>query len=96
MESSADLSDDPAFVAPPAPLPWEFLILAGAVVGSIAGVWMFGVPPLAAAIAAIVGLRKRPQHRAVLYVALPFAAIGCVLGIAISYFWYFHHPGFKR
>ncbi|HEX4124237.1 MAG TPA: FHA domain-containing protein [Tepidisphaeraceae bacterium] len=78
------------FAAPPAPpLPWEFLILAGAVIGTVLGAWTFGLPALAAAIAAIFGLRKPSHHRAVLLLALAFAAIGTVAGVAISYNWHF-------
>jgi pSer/pThr/pTyr-binding forkhead associated (FHA) protein len=71
------------------PPPWEFLILAGAVLGSVIGAWTFGLPALAAAIAAALGLRKPTKHRPILVLALAFAAIGAVAGIAISYFWWF-------
>jgi hypothetical protein len=91
-----DFADDAAFAAQaPTPLPWEFLILAGAVLGSVVGAWTFGLPALAAATAAVVGLRRPAKHRPVLLLALAFAAIGAIAGIAISYFWWFtlQHTG---
>lgn len=71
-------------------VPREYLLLAGSVVGLLAGAFTFGVPALLALVAALVFVRRKGgvRHRGVAWGAVVLAAVGFGAGVAISYVWW--------
>jgi hypothetical protein len=72
------------------PIPWHLLLLAACGFSLLISMISFGVPSLLAAIATTVYiLRTRSNHPAVAAFSLLLCAVGVLLGILVSaYFWY--------
>ncbi len=80
---------DPALVEAEkeVPFPWELVILAGSVVGSLIGAVLFGAPPALIALFALgVLARGKSQKRGMLAAALLLAIAGTLAGLAVSDF----------
>jgi pSer/pThr/pTyr-binding forkhead associated (FHA) protein len=77
------------------PIPWEFPLLIGSVVGSLLGAVTFGAPAGAVAIAAVL-YRFRRRHAGiqarVLAASIAVGFLGAVLGLLFSRFWWFNSP----
>lgn len=74
---------------PPVRTPWELLLLAGSVIGSLIGALLFGLPAAVVAVASIAMLiRRQDAKRGLLTAALLVSLIGVLIGLALSDFWW--------
>jgi len=82
---------DPATLDEPrSSLPWELIILAASVVGTLLGALAFGIPAaVVALIAFVVLIVKKPQRTFLLAAAIVICLIGIAGGLLVSDFWYF-------
>jgi hypothetical protein len=76
-------------------VPRAYLLLAGSVIGLIAGAFTFGVPALVALVAGLAYLRRgspagsgAARHRGVAWAAVLLAVVGAGVGAAVSYVWW--------
>lgn len=71
------------------PVPPEYLLLAGSVVGLLAGALTFGVPALLALAAALAFVRRDGvRHRGVAWTAVLLALAGVGVGVVVSCVWW--------
>jgi hypothetical protein len=75
----------------PQTTPWETILLAASVVGSILGTLLFGsLAALVAVISAVVLLRGNARKPAMIVLAIIICLIGIAAGLVVSDFWYFN------
>jgi hypothetical protein len=87
-----EVEDLPVIVQeePPKKAPWDLLLLAGGVVGSVIGALLFGAPAIIVTVVASARLISgRAQRRGVLALALILSILGVAGGLALSDFWWF-------
>ena len=84
-------SADALALEEPPPVPWEILLLAASVVGSIIGALMFGLPALATGVAGFLYFgrnRSDPPRARLALASVLLSAVGMTAGVAASYYWW--------
>lgn len=91
LEEEHDEFEAAGLVPAESHLPWEFVLLAASVIGSLAAVLTFGLPSLVVAACSVTFLqRRRPQGRTgIIVLSTVLALAGIVIGLPISYYWWF-------
>jgi pSer/pThr/pTyr-binding forkhead associated (FHA) protein len=100
-ESTSKAADMMVTIEEPArSAPWDLLLLAGSIVGSVIGGLLFGVPAVLVALVASARLfTGRAQRRGLVALAVVVSVVGVVGGLALSDFWWFsgeHLSLFRR
>jgi hypothetical protein len=74
----------------PAMLPWDMILLAASVVGSLLGALLFGsIAAIVAIFSAVILIQGKARRRALLVLAVVICLIGIAGGLCVSDFWYF-------
>jgi hypothetical protein len=70
--------------------PWELILLAASVVGSLLGALLFGgLAAVVAVLSLAVLMKKRAARRGLLFAAIVICVLGVAGGLALSDLWYF-------
>jgi hypothetical protein len=71
--------------------PWEPILLAASVVGTIIGSLMFGgLAAIVAIFASFILVKGKAQRPALVVIAVAVSLVGIALGLGVSDFWYFN------
>lgn len=89
-------NDESEYAAPPKPATsWPHLLLGLSVLGTLAGLLLFGIPAAVVGLVALVRLLvTRSGHRGVLAGAVLIAATGAYAGYRVSGLWWWDRPLF--
>lgn len=72
-------------------LPWETILLAASVVGSLAGAMAFGsLAAIVAVVAIVILVKKKAQRPVLLVLAVVICVFGIAVGLGVSDFMYFN------
>ncbi|HSV13005.1 MAG TPA: RING finger protein, partial [Tepidisphaeraceae bacterium] len=94
-EAVAEMTSPPAVMVEErepgdAGAPWDLVLLASSVVGSLVGALLFGVPAIIVAIASLGRfISGKSRRRGLLALALILSLAGVIGGLALSDFWWF-------
>jgi pSer/pThr/pTyr-binding forkhead associated (FHA) protein len=82
---------DPVADEAPSSTPWEPILLAASVVGTIVGSLLFGgLAALVAIFAAVILIQGKARRPALVIVAVAVSLVGIAVGLGVSDFWYFN------
>lgn len=89
-EEEARAASIPADIEPPASTPWELILLAASLVGTLVGTLSFGIPALiVSSVTGIVLAKGKIRHHGIFAAAMVVSALGILAGLAVSDLIYF-------
>jgi pSer/pThr/pTyr-binding forkhead associated (FHA) protein len=90
LEEEAKAAAVPVNIEPPTKTPWEVILLAASLIGSLIGTLSFGIPAAIVTVISLVMLAKgKIGKQGVLAAAMVLSLVGIVVGLALSDFWWF-------